>query len=155
MTRLFHLSGDTPLAIRTLKLYVQIVSKSHQASSSGAHEENLDSNDDWVETLVFGARMICRHVVRNTEFEADAAEDEDELLKYAGTLFEKARSKLDQEKKILVASVWLAEGIWYSVLALKGMSVFTLQSKTDLLYSYRGGPVYQTRAITVGKKVFD
>ncbi|XP_006457157.1 hypothetical protein AGABI2DRAFT_123023 [Agaricus bisporus var. bisporus H97] len=125
MIRLFHLGGDTPLAIRTLKLYVQIVSKSYQASSSGAHEQDIDSDVNWVETLVFGVRMICRYVVGNTGSDTEVHDDDDELLEYAGTLFEKARSRLDKEKKILVASVWLAEGIWFSVLALKEEDPYT------------------------------
>lgn len=134
MIRLFHLGGDTPLAIRTLKLYVQIVSKSYQASSSGAHEQDIDSDVNWVETLVFGVRMICRYVVGNTGSDTEVHDDDDELLEYAGTLFEKARSRLDKEKKILVASVWLAEGIWFSVLALKGTLLIFFCRKTYLLY---------------------
>ncbi len=116
MTRLFHLSGDTPLAIRTLKLYVQIVGKSYQASKEGVSED-VDSDDLWVETLVFGIRMLCRH--------AAASDDPESIqdVRYAETLIEKARSRLNQKKEFLVASVFLAEGVCQSVMALKGQQV--------------------------------
>lgn len=113
MTRLFHLSGDTPLAIRTLKLYVQIVGKAYQASKEGVNED-VDSDDLWVETLVFGIRMVCRYA---------ASSDDPEIIddvRYAGTLIEKARSRLNRERKLLVASVFLAEGVWNTIMALKG-----------------------------------
>jgi len=116
MTRLFHLSGDTSLAIRTLKLYVQIVGKAYQASKEGVHED-LDSDSDWVQTLVFGIRMICRHAAASGD--PESVED----VKYAGTLIEKARSRLFQDKPLLVASLHLAEGVWNSVMALKGMNL--------------------------------
>jgi len=45
-------------------------------------------------------------------------------LKYAETLFEKARLRLDWNDKLLVASLLLAEGIWNSVMALRGMFFF-------------------------------
>jgi len=115
MTRLFHLAGDTSLAIRTLKLYVQIVGKAYQASKEGIHED-LDSDSDWVQTLVFGIRMICRHAAASSD--PESTED----VKYAGTLIEKARSRLSQDKPLLVASLHLAEGVWNSVMALKGMN---------------------------------
>ncbi|KAF9444615.1 TPR-like protein [Macrolepiota fuliginosa MF-IS2] len=118
MTRLFHLTGDTPLAIRTLKLYVQIVGKACQASEKGVHED-VDSDDLWVETLVFGIRMMCRYA---------AVSDDPEIIddvRYAGTLVEKARSRLNKEKKLLVACVFLAEGVWNSIMAFKEEDSYT------------------------------
>lgn len=113
MTRLFHLGGDTPLAIRTLKLYVQIVGKAYQASKEGLPED-IDSDDRWVETLVFGIRMICRY--------AAALDDSESIddVRYAGTLIEKARARLSGDNKVMAAGVDLAEGVWHSVMALKG-----------------------------------
>ena len=114
MTRLFHLSGDTPLAIRTLKLYVQIVGKAYQASTQGVDEE-VDSDDHWVQTLVFGICTLCQYAA--TSDDPESIED----VRYAGTLIAKARAKLNEEERSLVASVYLAEGVWYSVMALKGV----------------------------------
>jgi hypothetical protein len=60
LMRLLHVSGDTPLAKRTLKLYVQIVSKAWQADGVGGAgslaegNDNTDLNWHWVETLVAG-----------------------------------------------------------------------------------------------------
>ncbi|KAJ3560060.1 hypothetical protein NP233_g11081 [Leucocoprinus birnbaumii] len=119
MTRLFHLSGDTPLAIRTLKLYVQIVGKSYQASREGLHEEDIDSDSNWVQTLVFGMRMICRYAVANND------EESIEDVKYAGTLIEKARSRLSEDETSLTSSLLLAEGVWHSVMALKEEDPYT------------------------------
>ncbi|KXN92633.1 Putative cargo-transport protein ypp1 [Leucoagaricus sp. SymC.cos] len=118
MTRLFHLAGDTPLAIRTLKLYVQTVGKAYQASKEGVNED-VDSDDHWVQTLVFGIRMLCRHT---------AASDDPESIedaRYAGTLIAEARSRLSEEKRLLIASVHLAEGVWNSVMALKEGDPYT------------------------------
>jgi len=116
MTRLLHLSGDTPLAVRTLKLYVQTVSKAYQASIEGVHED-LDPDSDWVQILVFGIRMICCHAAASGD--PESIED----VKYAGTLIGKARSRLAQDKPLLIASLHLAEGVWNSVMALKGMTL--------------------------------
>lgn len=113
MTRLFHLSGDTPLAVRTLKLYVQIVSKAYQASKEGVSED-VDSDDQWVETLVFGIRMLCRYAA--TSDDPESIQD----IRYAETLIEKARSRLSTRNAFLVASVFLAEGVCHSAMALKG-----------------------------------
>jgi hypothetical protein len=43
--------------------------------------------------------------------------------KEAGVLIEKAKYRLDKNDAELTASVYLAEGIWYSVMAYKGKSV--------------------------------
>jgi hypothetical protein len=108
MTRLLYVSGDTELAKRTLRLYVQIVGK---ARISGG---DADSDRHWIEMLVQGARMLCRFAVSTTGLEGirDARE--------AGTLIEKARERLNKNNKEIAASVDLAEGIWSWVLAIKG-----------------------------------
>ena len=113
MTRLLHVSGDTELAKRTLRLYVQIVNKSYQAKSAGISTDT-DSNRNWVETLIQGARMLCR--VAGAKVGLDGAKE----VKEAGSLIEKAKLRLDESNGELLATVDLAEGIWSSLMALKG-----------------------------------
>jgi len=86
LVRLLHVSGENILAKRTLKLYVQLVTKSRQASlsevqSTVRRRRTLDSLDNdpavmgditeedasgadndrqFVGGLIFGARMLCR-----------------------------------------------------------------------------------------------
>jgi hypothetical protein len=120
MTRLLHASGDTALAKRTLRLYIQVVGKAWQTNNE-IEGEYTDTNRCWVETLVAGARMLCRSASSNLGLEG--IED----VREAGTCIEKARTRLDLhaddgEGRRLRASVDLAEGIWSSVLALKGLS---------------------------------
>ncbi|KAK7039453.1 hypothetical protein R3P38DRAFT_2899579 [Favolaschia claudopus] len=110
MTRLLHVSGDTALAKRTLKLYVQIVSKAWQASDCTISDDT-DSNRDWVETLVAGSRMLCKS--------ASISQDGIEDAREAGRLIDLARTRLDTNHFDLVAAVDLAEGVWNSVMALK------------------------------------
>ncbi|KAJ7079363.1 hypothetical protein C8R43DRAFT_1177712 [Mycena crocata] len=110
MTRLLHVSGDTPLAKRTLKLYVQIVGKAWQASGAGISEDT-DSNRHWVETLLAGSRMLCK----SASLEADGIEDARE----AGTLLVMARTRLDKDDTLLTSTVALAEGVWNSTMAFK------------------------------------
>jgi hypothetical protein len=114
MTRLLCVSGDTELAKRTLRLYVQVVSKAHTAGS------DADSDRHWVETLVQGARMLCRSAAATIGLEGikDARD--------AGVLIEKARERLCREDKHLVASVDLAEGIWNWTISLKGSCPLTM-----------------------------
>ncbi|KAJ6632489.1 hypothetical protein B0H10DRAFT_1977554 [Mycena sp. CBHHK59/15] len=109
MTRLLHVSGDTPLAKRTLKLYVQIVGKAWQASSACVS----DTNRHWVDTLVAGARMLCKSA--SLAAGADGIED----VREAGKLLVKARTRLDADDAVLGATVDLAEGVWNSVMAFK------------------------------------
>ncbi|KAJ7764907.1 hypothetical protein B0H16DRAFT_1526168 [Mycena metata] len=112
MTRLLHVSGDTPLAKRTLKLYVQIVSKAWQASGAGISEDT-DTNRNWVETLVAGARMLCKA--------AAIAPDGDGIgdAREAGKLLVLVRTRLDAEDPVLNATVDLADGVWNAVMAFK------------------------------------
>ncbi|EEB98972.1 hypothetical protein MPER_01424, partial [Moniliophthora perniciosa FA553] len=51
MTRLLYVSGDTSLARRTLRLYVQVVGKAFQASGAGASAD-ADTDEKWAETLL-------------------------------------------------------------------------------------------------------
>lgn len=107
MTRLFYVSGDTQLARRTLRLYVQVVGKAWEAGGAGVGVD-ADTDRHWVETLIQGARMLCRLTGPS------AVEDARE----AGMLIEKAKTRLNMDDKELVATVYLAEGIWSSIMAL-------------------------------------
>ena len=141
MTRLLHASGDTALAKRTLRLYIQVVGKAWQANNE-TEGGNTDTNQYWVETLVAGARMLCRSVSSNPGLEG--IED----VREAGTCVEKARTRLDAKanddvSRRLRASVDLAEGIWGSVLAIKGLS-FALYSNTMVSFlPHRTSATYQ------------
>ncbi|THH27713.1 hypothetical protein EUX98_g6477 [Antrodiella citrinella] len=124
MTRLLDAAGDPELARRMLRLYVQIVSKVREASlvegdvqsSRDGYDLSNDADTDrhWVDTLVFGARMLCRQALQERERDYGAALG---LAKEACTMVEKAKSRLDTQDLEVVARVKLAEGIWASVLA--------------------------------------
>lgn len=124
MTRLLATSGDCELAKRTLRLYIQVVSKAREAASSGGIEagtiiadssSEYDTDRLWVQTLVQGSRMLCCLAVEEPDYGMAV-----ELAKEAGVVLQKARSRLDEEDKELVASIYLAEGIWHSVTAYAG-----------------------------------
>lgn len=128
MTRLLYSAGDPELAKRTLRLYIQLVSKAREASladsEAGPGETNqytADTDRHWVETLVFGTRMLCRLALQESDFRTAL-----ELAKEAGTIIEKAKSRLDTDDVELVARVKLAEGIWSSVMANVGTRTFVL-----------------------------
>ncbi|KAG6330168.1 hypothetical protein ID866_8922, partial [Astraeus odoratus] len=110
MSRLAYLAGDSGLAKRTLRLYVQVVSKSREAGIDG----DYDTDQRWVETLVEGARMLCRLAA------ARSGLDGIDEVREAGELIEKAKTRLDAEDEELVARVAVAEGVWNIVSALLG-----------------------------------
>ncbi|KAI0694071.1 hypothetical protein BC835DRAFT_1487974 [Cytidiella melzeri] len=121
MSRLFSASGDHELAQRTLRLYIQVVSKARQAATSGNETtetssadvtSDFDSDKQWVQTLVQGSRLFCRVALEEVDY-GEAVQ----LAKEAGEIIEKAKARLDLRDKELVASVHLAEGIWHSVTA--------------------------------------
>ncbi|KAF9478780.1 TPR-like protein [Pholiota conissans] len=73
LTKLLHLSATSALspapynrvlAKRTLKLYIQVVGKAWEASNEGVGED-MDTDSRWVETLVFGARMLASETARH------------------------------------------------------------------------------------------
>lgn len=120
MTRLFAVSGDPELAKRTLRLYIQVVSKTREAGgaqNSGGAEAGGDSDSDkqWVQALVQGSRMLCRTSIHESDYGKAVA-----VTKEAGAVLEKARSRLDKDDKELLASVQLAEGVWRATLAYVG-----------------------------------
>ncbi|KAG6819512.1 hypothetical protein H0H93_011170 [Arthromyces matolae] len=132
MTRILHVSGDTKLARRTLLLYSQVVGKAYEAGQApssntpdlddvqdpegAAADSDSDSDEQWVETLVYGARMLCRWAVAQPGIEGLKEARE------AGVYIKKARARLraDGPDGIrLAARVDLAEGVWNFVMTLK------------------------------------
>ncbi|KAG8215730.1 hypothetical protein J3R82DRAFT_7623 [Butyriboletus roseoflavus] len=110
MSRLLYVSGDTELAKRTLRLYIEVVSKTRAAGVDG----DSDTDRHWVETLVEGANMFCRLAL--SRLGSSGVEE----AKEAGEFLEKAKTRLDSADKELVARVALAEGIWNTVTAFIG-----------------------------------
>ncbi|KAF6752725.1 hypothetical protein DFP72DRAFT_1133180 [Ephemerocybe angulata] len=163
MIRLLYLSGDANLAKRSLRLYVQVVSKAWIASKQGAGEsvdpeendsatnaehegylEDTDTDVHWVETLVFGARMLCKVASASSSFTAGPHDLED--VKEAKSLMGKAKERMkfvetsDPETEMfcrrLKAEVALAEGIADSILALKGQDRHTRPGLLESAHSY-------------------
>ena len=126
MTRLYAVSGDPELAKRTLRLYVQVVSKIREAGLSdntGSEAEagvDADSDRQWVQTLVQGVRLLCRIAIHEQDYGKAV-----EVAREAGTILKKAKVRLNQQDKELLGSVQLAEGIWHSTLAYVGTPVLT------------------------------
>ena len=133
MTRLFYVSGDSNLAIRTLRLYVQVVGKAWETANAGTAEEReetstssvesvhgADTDRNWVHTLVQGARMLCRTAYSKSGTALGTSGNGLDEAKEAGVLIEKAKTRLDKNDAELVARVYLAEGIWHSAMAHKG-----------------------------------
>ena len=133
MSRLFYASGDSNLAIRTLRLYVQVVGKAWETVNAEAvqKQENtstnsvesvrgIDTDRNWVQTLVQGARMLCRVACSKSGTVLGTTGNGLDEAKEAGVLIEKAKTRLDKNDAELMASVYLAEGIWHSVMAYKG-----------------------------------
>ena len=113
MTRLLYLSGDVSLAKRTLQLYTQVVSKAYEASKEGVGEDK-DSDEFWVENLVFGARMLCK------EASGQHGLNGIDNVHEAATILDKAKTRLDESNQPLVAKFELAKGVVESLLAIKG-----------------------------------
>ena len=130
MSRLFYVSGDIELAKRTLRLYVAVVSKAFQTDSKCPDAE---TDRRWVKTLVQGARMLCR-LASSPGMGLERMKE----AKEAGELLEKARKRLDSKGKELSACVDLAEGIWHSIMALRGEHTY-LYSYSTLLTSVKRG----------------
>ncbi|KAL0948336.1 hypothetical protein HGRIS_010922 [Hohenbuehelia grisea] len=135
MTRLLYASGDISLAKRTLKLYTQVVGKAYEtlmtdeANKESAEAPNgndasslisqttnpslhpdADAHAKWVETLVQGARLLCK---------SSSLSGNTDDLKEAGITIEKAKSRLAKTDDEHHAAVSLAEGIWKSCSALR------------------------------------
>ncbi|KAG1772464.1 hypothetical protein EV702DRAFT_1134016 [Suillus placidus] len=117
MTRLLSISGDAELAKRTLRLYVQVVSKAREAGV----DNDFDTDRHWVETLINGARMLCRLSISRQDAIDDAKE--------AGDMIEKAKTRLNEDDREMVARVALAEGICYTTLAIIEQDPYTRQTR--------------------------
>ena len=109
--RISEASGDTTLATRALRLYVHTVGKAKLA------RKPTESDATWVSTLVWGARMLCRVALADDSTLGHRGIDE---AREAGVILEKAKERLDSSDKALKASVELAEGVWNTVMAIKG-----------------------------------
>ncbi|KAF9267127.1 hypothetical protein L218DRAFT_720524 [Marasmius fiardii PR-910] len=134
MTRLLYVSGDIPLAKRTLRLYVQVVSKAFQANRAGASAD-ADTDQKWVETLVFGIRMLCKP--SSTVFVASPCTREElEDLREAGDLAVRAKGRLDPEDKVLAARLELAEGIWNTAMAMRELDPHTRPERLSAAHSH-------------------
>ena len=127
MTRLLYLYGDTKLAKRTLNLYIQVVGKAYETSCHRSESdsgtgtgsgEDTDTDSNWVDTLIFGATMLC------TSSSSNLNEMDD--LNEAYKIIEKARNRLNKEDKRLAAKMYLAEGVYWMMLGVKGWLVFLL-----------------------------
>ena len=114
MTRLFHVSGDHDLAKRTLRLYVQVVKKQRETGTVNENGEDMgdsgacESDKNWVDTLVHGARMLCRL--------PGTVEDIREAIR----LVLQARERSGNVDDRTLAEIDLADGICESMLALRG-----------------------------------
>ncbi|OSC98625.1 hypothetical protein PYCCODRAFT_1396824 [Trametes coccinea BRFM310] len=138
MSRLFYVTGDPELAKRTLRLYIQIVGKAREANlaeeesataeAAGAFGagKDVDSDHYWVQTLVQGSRMLSRLALAETDM--GKAVDE---AKEAGDVLEKAKTRLDRDDKVLLASVQLAEAIWNIAMAYTEQDVLTRTTRFE------------------------
>jgi hypothetical protein len=115
--RISEASGDTALATRALRLYTHTVGKAKLA------RKPTEPDATWVSTLVWGARMPCRVALAVDSTLGHRGIDE---AREAGVILEKAKERLDSSDKALKASVELAEGIWNTVMAIKGTYQFIL-----------------------------
>ena len=113
--RIAEACGDAVLATRALRLYVLTVGKAKLTGKS------TESDATWVTTLVWGSRMLCRLSLMADPTSGNRGIDE---AREAGTILEKAKERLDPDDKMLKASVELAEGIWNTVMAFKGIPQF-------------------------------
>ena len=110
--RIAEACGDAMLATRALRLYVLTVGKAKLAGKC------TETDATWVATLVWGSRMLCRFSLMADPTAGNRGTDE---AREAGTILERAKERLDRDDKTLNASVELAEGIWNTVMAIKGI----------------------------------
>ena len=125
MTRLLYLYGDTKLAKRTLNLYIQVVGKAYETSGHRSESdlgsgsgEDTDTDSNWVDTLIFGATMLC--ISSSSSSKLTEMED----LNEAHKIIEKAKTRFNEQDKRLAAKMHLAEGVYWMMLGIKGWLVF-------------------------------
>ncbi|KAF8066830.1 hypothetical protein FPV67DRAFT_1768536 [Lyophyllum atratum] len=95
---------------------------------------DTDTDQAWVETLVAGARMLCRSAAAQGGLEGLKEARE------AGVCVEKARTRLrpsgsKRDSVRLGASVDLAEGVWYVVMALKENDPHTRPTRLEAAHA--------------------
>ena len=104
MSRLFYVSGDSNLAIRTIRLYVQVVGKAWETANAEAPQKQedtstssvesvhrTDTDRNWVQALVQGARMLCRVACSKSGTVLGTTGNGLDEAKEAGVLIEKAK----------------------------------------------------------------
>ncbi|KIJ19657.1 hypothetical protein PAXINDRAFT_174968 [Paxillus involutus ATCC 200175] len=134
VTRLLYVSGDIELAKRTLRLYVQVVSNAREVGGDG----DCDTDRHWVETLLEGARMLCRLALSRPGLDGlDEVKEAEELI-------EKAKTRLDPADKELVARVALAEGIWNTVTAHTDCPTRTTRLSNALTHCIKSVEMFPT-----------
>lgn len=139
MTRLLYLSGDMKLAKRTLNLYIQVVGKSYETnrsestSSSGDGENaDIDTDSNWVDTLIFGATMLFKS---SSSSPSSSSLNEMDDLNEAHEIIEKAKTRLNKQDKRLVAKIYLAEGVYWMTLGVKGQDPLARPTHLSLSHS--------------------
>ena len=127
MTRLLYLYGDTKLAKRTLNLYIQVVGKAYETSGHSSELDSgpgsgsdTDTDSNWVDTLLFGATMLCTSSASSSSSNLTEMDD----LKEAHKIIEKAKTRLNKQDKRLVAKMYLAEGVYWMMLGIRGWLVY-------------------------------
>ncbi|KAF8804168.1 hypothetical protein BYT27DRAFT_7170685 [Phlegmacium glaucopus] len=154
MSRLLYLSGDTKLAKRTLKLYIQVVGKAYETSGNvsvanlgsggegaGGEEgagEDIDTDSNWVDTLIFGAIMLFKSsfsLPSPSPSPTSSYLNEMDDLNEAHQIIEKAKTRLNKEDKRLVAKVCLAEGVYWMIVGVKGQDPLTRPTHLSLSHS--------------------
>lgn len=99
----------------------EAVQKQEDTSTSSVESAHgTDTDRNWVQTLVQGARMLCRVACSKSGTALGTTGNGLDEAKEAGTLIEKAKTRLDKNDTELLASIYMAEGIWQSVMAYKG-----------------------------------
>ena len=145
LIRLLHASGENELAKRTFKLYVQLVTKSRQASMGevestvrrrrrtidqtdslldndlpvmgdiepASESESADTDRQFVECLILGARMLCRLPgdVEDAKWAADCILNAKSVM---------AQTSYLERDKTLKACLCVADGVVDSILAQRG-----------------------------------
>jgi hypothetical protein len=126
LTRLLVASGNYDDARRTFRIYVQLVSKSREthAGSPNVSSEgpvvdspaDIDDDRTFVETLVLGARMLCKFGAKD-----DDVSEAHRVAQLAEEIVGGANFVKDD---VLSAKVQRALGIVSAALAIKGQRGF-------------------------------
>ena len=106
-------------------MYIQVVGKAyetsghHSESDSGEDSgEDTDTDSNWVDTLVFGSTLLYT----SSSSSSNLSEMDD--LNEAHKIIEKAKTRLNKEDKRLVAKIYLAEGVYWMMLGVRGWLVY-------------------------------